>query len=245
MPPTTPQRRGPTRTLAIVAGALAVFLAVGLLIAGGVVLWADSRKDAAGYLSTASERISTDSYAVATDDLNVKIDAPGWVVNRDHYGRIRLQVSPRAGKPLFVGIAPTRAVSTYLGRTAHESLTDVSFSPFVASYRFADGERPPGAPTAQRFWAASAHGPGRQTVTWDVKQGSWTVVVMNADGSPGVDAGVSAGARLPFLQAVGWGSAGTGLFLLVAAGGLMFAGLRAPRRAPSRPGALDPQPAAT
>ncbi len=67
---------------------------------------------------------------------------------------------------------------------------------------------------------------------------------MNADGSRGVDTGVSAGARLPFLAAVGWGTAGTGLLLLVVAGALMYVGLRAPRRTPVSAGALEPHPAA-
>jgi hypothetical protein len=69
---------------------------------------------------------------------------------------------------------------------------------------------------------------------------------MNADGSAGVDAGVSAGARLPFLVWVGWGSVGGGLLLLVAAGGLMFVGLRARRPAAATAAAapLDPRPAA-
>jgi hypothetical protein len=77
-----------------------------------------------------------------------------------------------------------------------------------------------------------------------VKNGSWSIVVMNADGSAVVDTAVSAGARLPFLAPLGWGSVGGGLLLLAVAGGLMFAGLRAPRRAASAKSALETQPAA-
>jgi hypothetical protein len=83
-------------------------------------------------------------------------------------------------------------------------------------------------PADQRFWAASAHGPGKQTLTWDVEHGSWSVVVMNADGSRAVDAGVSAGANVPILPAIGWGALGGGLVLLVAAGGLVALGVRKP-----------------
>ena len=46
-------------------------------------------------------------------------------------------------------------------------------------------------------------GTGTQTLDWDVEDGNWSVVVMNADGSAGVDAGVSAGANLPFLDDLG------------------------------------------
>ena len=46
---------------------------------------------------------------------------------------------------------------------------------------------PPGRPAAS--------GPGTQTVRWEPESGSWAVVVMNADGSPGVDVDVQLGAR--------------------------------------------------
>jgi hypothetical protein len=123
-------------------------------------------------------------------------------------------------------------------------VTDVSYPSFHASYDFYPGGRRPAAPAAQRFWVASAHGGGRQTVTWSVRRGDWSIVVMNADGTAGVDAGVSAGARLPFLAALGWSAVGGGLLLLVVAGGLMYVGLRSRAAAPAGANALDAQPAA-
>src|ERR671924_447334 len=53
-----------------------------------------------------------------------------------------------------------------------------------------------------------SQGAGQLTLTWDVEHGSWSVVVMNDDGSRGVDAGVSAGANVPILPAIGWGALG-------------------------------------
>lgn len=244
MPATTPQPRTPARTLAVIGGAVAGFLAVGLLIAGGVVLWVNGKKDDAGYISTASEPFATNAYAITSGDLNVGLDAPGWIVNRDSYGKLRLKVSPHGGKPVFVGVAPTRDVESYLGRSAHETVSDISYSPFSASYTYHEGKRRPGLPAAQRFWVASAHGAGTQSVAWKVKRGSWSIVVMNADGSAVVDTAISAGARLPFLAALGWGSVGGGLLLLGVAGGLMAVGLRAPRRVVSGKSALESQPAA-
>ena len=114
MPATTPQPRSTARTLAVIGGAVAGFLAVGLLIAGGVVLWVNSKKDHAGYISTASEPFATNAYAMTSGDIDAKLDAPGWIVNRDHYGKVRLKVSPHGGKPVFVGVAPTRDVEAYL-----------------------------------------------------------------------------------------------------------------------------------
>jgi hypothetical protein len=151
MPETTPQPRGAARTLSVIAGAIAGFLAVGLLIAGGVALWANAKKDDAGYISTKTEHFSTRSYAIATDNLEANLDAPHWIISQDHYGKVRLKVTPNSDKPLFVGIAPTRDVQAYLRSTAHETLTDVSYPSFHATYAFNGGRRPPAAPTAQRF----------------------------------------------------------------------------------------------
>lgn len=239
----TPQPRGAARTIAVIFGAIAGFVAVGLLIAGGVVLWANTKKDGDGYLSTPTERFSTSANAIATDNLDVNIDAPGAIVSQDHYGKVRLKVATRTGKPVFVGIAPTRSVAAYLSRTAHETVTDLSYQPFSASYRFQGGDRRPASPVDQRFWVASAQGTGSQTVTWDVRRGDWSIVVMNADGSPGVDTSVSAGARLSFLAPVGWGAAGGGALLLVVAGGLMYSGLRTRATVPEGRAIGEPTPA--
>ena len=73
--PPRPHSRGAGRTIAVIAGAIAAFVAV-LAIAGGVVLWANNKKDDDGYISTSSERFSTSANAIATN-LDVKIDAPG------------------------------------------------------------------------------------------------------------------------------------------------------------------------
>ena len=49
---------------------------------------------------------------------------------------------------------------------------------------------------------------------------------MNADGSVGVDAGVSVGASVSWLDEVGKISMTTGFILLILAGGLLYVGVR-------------------
>ena len=63
-------------------------LAALLLLAGTGLLWADSRKDDDGYFSTAHERVTTTTYAIATDDLEIEGDAIGDAL----YGKVRLEV---------------------------------------------------------------------------------------------------------------------------------------------------------
>jgi hypothetical protein len=234
----TPARRSSGgRTAAVIAGAIAALVAFGLIAVGGVLLWGNAQKDRDGFISTGSDRFHTRTYALATDDLDVDTDAPSWV--EDSLGRIRLRAESHAGKPVFVGIAPTRDVNAYLRGTAHATVTDVDYEPFRASYRTHSGARRPAAPSAQRFWVANAEGAGRQTLTWKVRDGSWSIVVMNADGSANVDAGVSAGTDAPWLSAAGWGSLGGGLLLLAVAGALVAVGVRRPR-ADREPAGLAP-----
>jgi hypothetical protein len=232
-PTTPPQRSSAARTTSVVVGVIVGLLSLALLAVGGVLLWAESKKDDQGYISTHTERFHTRSAAIATENLDVDSGGPGWLTSHDRYGNVRLEVAPRTDKPVFVGIARTKDVSTYLRGTSHATLTDVEVDPFEATYRTERGDARPAAPASQRIWAASAHGAGTQTVIWDVKHGDWSVVVMNADGSRGVDTGVSAGADFPILAALAWGTVGSGLVLLGVASMLIVVGTTAQRRAPA------------
>ena len=230
-PDTPAPRRSGGRIASIVAGSIAAVLAIGLIAAGAVALWGDSEKDDQGYLSTGKDRYAASTYALASDNLDIDLDGAGWIMDRDDLGNVRLKVESSAGKPVFVGIARTSDVSDYLRGTSHTEVTDVDYSPFHASYRDRDrgGDRRPALPADQDFWAASAHGSGTQTVAWDLEDGDWSIVVMNADGSRGVETDISAGAKIPFLGTLGWVSLGGALVLLITAGTLMYLGLRTPR----------------
>ena len=228
---TPPQRTSAARTTSVVVGVLVGLLALGMLAVGGVLLWADSKKDEQGYISTDTERFATRTAAIATDNLDVDNYGPGWLTSHDRYGHLRLEVASRNGKPVFVGIARTKDVSSYLRGTSHTTVTDFDSDPFRATYRAEPGSARPVPPASKPIWVASSHGTGTQTVTWDVKHGGWSVVVMNADGSRGVDTGVSAGADFPILSALAWGSVGGGLVALGVASLLIVVGTTTQRRA--------------
>jgi len=225
--PTAPRSGG--RIASIVAGCVAAVLAVGLIAVGAVLLWGDSKKDDHGYHSTGKEHYAASTYALASDNLDVNLDGAGRIIGRGDLGNVRLAVKSSAGKPVFVGVARTSDVAAYLRSTSYTSVTDVDYSPFRASYRDHGGNRRPALPAAQTFWAASAHGTGTQTVAWDLQDGDWSIVVMNADGSRGVHTDISAGAKLPLLGTLGWISLGGALVLLITASTLVYLGVRTPR----------------
>jgi hypothetical protein len=226
-----PKRSRGARIALIVTGAVTGLLAAGLLAVGGVALWGESEKDGDGYLTTDSHRFAASTHALASESLDVDLDGAGWLMDREDFGDVRLEVAPRGDEPVFVGIAPTDQVSRYLSGVAHTSVSDVDSWPFEVNYdeSAVTGDRRPAPPGNQRIWAASVQGAGTQTLEWDVEDGDWSVVVMNADGSRGVDAEVEAGAKVPFLSEIGWTAMGTGAVLLIAAAGLLVLGIRTPR----------------
>ena len=84
------------------------------------------------------------------------------------------------------------------------TLTDVDTSPFEARVRRPRRQPPPGRPGGLQIWVASEQGSGKQTLNWEIEDGDYSVVVMNADGSAGVDADISTGANVPFLDEIAW-----------------------------------------
>ena len=227
----TPTRRfGSGQIAAMISAGIVALLAAGLVAAGAFALWGNAQKDSHGYIASGYDRYATTTHAIATDDLDIDLDGLTDVAAEGGLGSIRVKAAPGSGKPLFVGVARTADVTRYLGGTSHDVLTDVEYSPFRADYARHGGMARPAAPAEQGFWAASAQGASTQTVRWDVRDGNWSVVVMNADGSAGVDAGVSAGVELPWLSGLGWGLVGGGTLLLVIAGAITLVALIGPRR---------------
>jgi hypothetical protein len=211
------------RIAALVAAGLIALLSLGLLAAGAALLWGQSQRDEHGYLSTSRERFATNGYALTTERLEV--DA-GWIFDRERYGDIRIEAASRHGEPVFVGIARSRDVAAYLRDVNHDVVSDISFDPFRADYGERRGDAEPGRPAGHDIWAASASGPGLQAVTWDVEEGDWSLVVMNADSSRGVDVEIKAGAELPFLASLGWGGLISGAVALLIAATIAVVGSR-------------------
>jgi hypothetical protein len=232
------------RLITYISGSVVAIVAAAALAAGGVALWADGKKNDDGYVTSASHSFTSGGYAIATDDLDIDENGAPGLIGSDAYGHVRVKADSRSGRPVFVGVARTADVERYLSASAHSSVTDVELDPFHAEYRSYAGAHRPAPPAGAGIWAASAHGSGPQTMTWKVRSGGWSVVVMNADGSRGVDAGVSVGADVPFLGPLAWGLFGGGLLLALLASGLIVVGVRSPGNGGTSQPAQAHQPAA-
>jgi hypothetical protein len=210
------------RILLVVCGSLVTLVAVGIFAGGGTVVVLDqTQRDDAGYLVSPTRNFTTPTYAVVSRRMYAGVDGPHWVYD-NLLGTVVLK-SESAG-PVFVGIARDRDVASYLGGVRRAEVTDLSTG--RTHYVLRTGEAPSGPPGNQTFWAASSSGRGSQSLTWNVQDGSWRVVVMNADGSPRVSADLSVGAELPNLIWLGVGLLAAGALLLTGGVLMIYFGAR-------------------
>ncbi len=211
------------RVLLLVFGGLLLLVSLGLLAGGGVLGWAyGTQRDADGYFTTSTERLRTPTFAITSQKVDLG-SAPAdedWPFGDGRLGTVRIRVTGSEGAPVFVGIGRESDVERYLDGVAHDEIVHADFSDtdlgdIDVRFRRATGTRTPDAPAAQAFWAASATGPGSQTLTWDVRSGEWAAVVMNANARPGVDVDVDIGAKAGWVLPV--------LIGLLAGGGVLLA----------------------
>ena len=217
-PPQQPQRR----TGLLVLGIILAVLGGLALIGGGVLAVAHAtERDADGFYTTKFHRVSTPTRAFVTD-LDVGTGGASWFF---HEGRVAtLRITATGAKPVFLGIGPADQVSSYLSGASYENVTDFEVDPFKLETDPRVGSAAPPPPTGEGFWAVSASGAGQQSISWNVKDGTWDAVVMNEDGSAGVITNVSVGAKVSIILWIGVGLLVLGAILAVGGGFLIYYG---------------------
>jgi len=217
------------RITALVTGVLLTLVSLSLLGGGGTALWADGQRDAAGYLTTGVHEFSTSGSALATERIDLGSAGIGWLYSPALLGTVRIRVTPVSpGPALFAGIGPSADVDSYLTGVGHTVISDF----WGDKMQTIGGGAPGSAPGTHSFWAASASGPGTQTLRWDPVSGIWTVVVMNADGRPGINVRADLGATYPDLLGIAVGLLAAGAVFGVGAALLIAGAIR--RRGASR-----------
>lgn len=205
------------RVVAVIAGVLVGLVAIGLLIGGtfltiGYVVTAEDD----GYFDTPAKRFGTPTVAVTTEEADLAADPapPDQLWDFIDFS-VRFRVVG-FGDDVFLGVGSQSDVEAYLGSVAHDEVREVRPGQTV-EYLNIPGSDTVEPPVDQDFWVVETAGSGPQELVWDVTEGTWVVVLMNADGSPGVAADVSVGAKSGLILPLGVALLVFGLFLFVIA----------------------------
>ena len=226
----TTRRSGwtPGRIAALAIGVLLALVSLIPIGAGGTALWASATQREDGYITSDVQAFSTSGSALVTKPADLGVSGFGWLYTPSVLGEIRIRVSPAsAGTTQFVGIGPSDDVDRYLAGVNHTLITDF----WSETVQPVGGDTAASAPSSQDFWVAWDSGAGPRTVTWDPTEGSWSVVVMNIDGQPGVDVRADLGATLPPLVWISVGLLVLGLVFLAGALLLIVGAIRRARMA--------------
>ena len=218
--PTPPRARSAGR-IALLTLAVASLLGGATALAGGGALIAvDNSWRDDGYLTSDTARLTTGGHAIASEGIELGGHDEDWVL-----GRARVRVTTDGSTPVFVGVARAADAEAYLANVEHSTVTDIDDP--AATYDHHAGGPPAVNPADSDIWVDQSTGTGTQSIDWslDDQPGRWTVVVMNADGTAGIDADADVGATVPVLVEATTGLIVVGaLFVLVGAGTLV--GLR-------------------
>ncbi|SUE14286.1 Uncharacterised protein [Rhodococcus gordoniae] len=236
------------RMIMLVVGTLLALLGAAAAVGALVLGWFLVLQRDGGFLTGPTETFRTQTHALVSERLDLVTDdqTPSGLRGED-IGRLSVRATATdPTQAVFVGIAPVEDVESYLSGVAHTVVTDLRFEPFDVTYRDVPGGDAPTAPAAQQFWVASAEGTGTRQLEWDLRDGAWTVVVMNADGSAGVGVDVQAGIHIDLLGPAVLALLILGLVLLVLGVPLVLAGaVGLGRHGPPPPGPVSPQEAGT
>ncbi|MGC4937142.1 hypothetical protein [Kribbella sp. DT2] len=153
-------------------------------------------------VETGEQRLASHGLAVAT--------APDLL---DRHG-FTLHVTASSARPVFVGVGHDLDVSSYLGGVASTRVVRFDLPSDFATQELKGTSERLNPPTGLDWWVADASGAGKQSAEWETQDGAYDVVVMNADGTPGVDATVTFGAELKGLFGICLVVLGVGLILL-------------------------------
>jgi len=209
----------------LVFGIIVLLISLVLLLAGGGLMWAEKAlRDSQGFYTTPAIQLEKDSHAIVTEPANIDFGGDwewlSWLGVRDPGDFLSIKIEGSSNDPkkqIFIGVAEVEDLKAYLEDVEYDEVSDFRIRRASLDYTNHPGTSEPPAPTNQAFWTASAYGTGTQSLEWGIEEGTYSVALMNEDGSRGLSLSASVGVKVP--PVVG----GIGVALLVV--GLVFLGV--------------------
>jgi hypothetical protein len=225
------------KVVSVMVGIVFALAGLALVTSGGFILGVvNSQADASGFFNTPSQMVGSYGFALTAPNINAQLGPrwQKWVPTRAQ-ATVRITGSSETPAPIFIGVAHTDDVSRYLSGATRDRIKSIDLTAGSVQYEHVDGTAIPSPPGQQSFWVAKAQGAGKQTVSWTLATGDWTVVVMNADASPPVAASLTLGAHFGILRTLEiWSTAGGAVILAIGAILIVLGTRRSRVRVPRR-----------
>src|SRR3954462_4134929 len=170
-----------SRTGRMIGGGVLATVGAVLALGGGGVL-AIGGSD--GEFSSGHRDVSTRTSALVSEVASINDTAD--VSEVLGHPRVKIAADSMNGdRSVFVGVGPKAAVDRYLAGAQIDRVTDFEVDPWSLDKTRVEGTTKPKPPATQSFWVAKSSG-SSASIDWKVRDGNYRVVVMNADGSRGV-----------------------------------------------------------
>jgi hypothetical protein len=207
-----------------------------VLMAGGVgtIFLGKTLENDNSLFAPTTTHLQKDSYAIVSEPFDIdwydESEGTRWGFD---FVNVKVEAENNdASKGILVGIARDTDVSEYLSDVRYHEITEWTSDPYEdpeVEYRLHPGTQAPSNPTDETFWEASAYGTGTQTLEWKPEMGRWVLVIMNEDGSAGIDMTGALGAELPWLFWLGMGLFFMGIAALVGGIIMVYFAARSPK----------------
>src|SRR4051795_1579883 len=223
-----------TRTGRMIGGGVLATVGAVLALGGGGIL---ALGGSDGEFSSGHRDVSTSTSALVSKVASINGTADATEV----LGQPRIKIaadSMNSDRNVFVGVGRKADVDRYLAGAQIDRVTDFEVDPWSLDKTRVEGTSKPKPPATQSFWVAKSSG-SSAAIDWKVRDGNYRVVVMNADGSRGVETESEISVQVPHLADAAIALLVVGL--LVVGGGIPL--MRLPSR--NRPTSMPPAPGAT
>jgi len=198
-----------------IAGIGALIVSAALVVGGATVLTVTGDD---GFTNVPTVHVTSPAAGVVADDIDIYFDGDrnGFTVSPSDF---RVLADIESSKDVFVGIGSEHTVMTYLDEAGY---TQTRFRGDEIRLSVPSGTAV-GDPSDQDFWLATNTD---ASIDWTVTDGDYALVMVNRDGSAGLDLSIDGAVRIPFLRPIGGAALGFGIVIAVAGVALMYFGLR-------------------
>jgi hypothetical protein len=199
------------KTLLFAGSVLLLILGITAILGGATVLYLNAQTDAEGYTISPVYQVRSSASAFVLWVAPLRTGTFGWL-GEDNIAQTKWVIKAAdGGKEVFAGWVTSADVATYVTHFGYET-ADPEWDWYVHAYyakidvpstKIVNQGNPARPPSAEGFWIQSATTSDQASIywdpTWEQSEGMKVIMLMNADGSSGINADLQLGFKVPIL----------------------------------------------